>query len=167
MKYFAYGSNMSLNRIRQRVPSARVLGTFSLADHELRFHKHGRDDSGKCDAFYTGNSSHVVRGVLYEIDASEKAVLDQAEGLGNGYDEKDVNLFDVAGNVAQAVSYYATNINSSLLPFTWYKDHVLIGAREAILPEEYITRIAGIESIVDPDREREMEQRAIQMASLS
>ena len=161
MKYFAYGSNMSLKRIRQRVPSARVLGTFSLADHELRFHKHGRDDSGKCDAFYTGNHSHVVTGVLYEIDASEKSVLDQAEGLGNGYDEKEVSVSDAAGNVAKAVSYYATHINSSLLPFTWYKDHVLIGAREANIPKEYIARIEGVDTVGDPCREREFEQLAI------
>lgn len=161
MKYFAYGSNMSLRRIRQRVPSARVLGTFSLADHELRFHKHGRDDSGKCDAFYTGNPSHVVTGVLYEIDASEKSVLDQAEGLGNGYDEKEVCVSDSTGIVAKAVTYHATNINTSLLPFTWYKDHVLIGAKEANLPEEYIAHIEGVESVDDPDRDREFEQRAI------
>ncbi len=161
MKYFAYGSNMSLNRLRQRVPSAVSLGTFSLFDHELRFHKHGRDDSGKCDAYYTGETSNVVIGVLYKIAETEKAVLDRAEGLGHGYDEKKVFVSDIQGNVEMAVTYYATNINESLLPYTWYKEHVLIGAVEANLPDEYMAVIHAIRAVQDHDIEREAEQRAI------
>jgi len=111
MKYFAYGSNMSLTRLRERVPSAMVLGTFSLRDHELRFHKHGKDDSGKCDVFFTGDNFHVVFGVLYEIAMSEKSVLDRAEGLGSGYEEKEVIVTDSRGVSERAVTYYATNIN--------------------------------------------------------
>ena len=39
VKYFAYGSNMSLVRLRERVPSAERLGVFILAEYQLRFHK--------------------------------------------------------------------------------------------------------------------------------
>ncbi len=161
MKYFAYGSNMSLNRLHQRVPSAIVLGTFSLGNHELRFHKHGKDDSGKCDAFYTGDNNTVVMGVLYEIDESEKIVLDRAEGLGYGYDEKEVVVSNSKGNVERAFTYCATNINALLNPFTWYKEHVLIGAREANLPKEYIENIQEIHAEKDHNSGRESEQQAI------
>lgn len=161
MKYFAYGSNMSLNRIRQRVKSALALGTFFLKDHELKFHKHGRDDSGKCDAYYTGINGNTVFGVLYQIDKSEKVLLDRAEGLGYGYEEKEVNVSDGRGNVVRALTYYATNINTLLLPFTWYKEHVLIGAREANLPQEYIAGIEAIHAVKDHDRERETVELAI------
>ena len=43
MHYFAYGSNMSVARLRMRTPSARKVGLFRLASHDLRFHKRGAD----------------------------------------------------------------------------------------------------------------------------
>ncbi len=161
MKYFAFGSNMSSRRLRQRVPGAKPLGTYSLERHELRFHKYNKDGSGKCDAFYTGDKSDVVLGVLYEIDESEKAALDRAEGLGYGYDEKEVFVYGAEGNVEKAVTYYATKLDESLQPYTWYKEHVLAGAREADLPAAYIAGIEAVEAIRDPDLKREAEQRAI------
>ena len=48
--YFAYGSNLHPERLRERVPSAESLGVARLEAHVLRFHKRGRDGSGKCDA---------------------------------------------------------------------------------------------------------------------
>ncbi len=149
---------MSLKRLRQRTPSAVSLGTFSLPKHQLVFHKHGKDDSAKCDAYYTGDTVNIVVGRLYEIDKIEKPSLDQAEGLGNGYEEKVIRVFDTKGVTVKAITYYATNINNTLKPFTWYKQHVLIGAKEANLPVEYIRIIEAILAVEDYDKVREMEQ---------
>lgn len=160
MKYFAYGSNMSLKRLQHRVPSAMPIGTFSLPEHQLVFHKHGRDDSAKCDAYHTRDQSNIVIGRLYEIDESEKTALDNAEGLGNGYDEKIIRVFNTK-NSFKAVTYYATNLNNRLKPFTWYKQHVLIGAREANLPEEYIGAIDAVTAVEDYDKTREAQQLSI------
>ena len=38
LNYFAYGSNMSLARLRARIPSAEKVGSFMLREHSLRFH---------------------------------------------------------------------------------------------------------------------------------
>lgn len=160
MRYFAYGSNMSLKRLQDRAPSAVPIGTFSLPNHKLIFHKHGRDDSAKCDAHSTNDPSDTVMGRLYELDENEKSALDRAEGLGNGYEEKVIKVFNTK-NSFKAVTYYATNLNNTLKPFTWYKRHVLIGAREANLPEEYIGVIESIPAIEDYDKGREAEQLSI------
>jgi gamma-glutamylcyclotransferase len=88
--YFAYGSNMSTLRLAVRVPSARRLCIGRLPEHRLMFHKKSSDGSGKCDAFCTGNTSDFVIGVLFDINESEKKALDNAEGLGKGYMEKEV-----------------------------------------------------------------------------
>ena len=45
MKYFAYGSNMSLARLQERVPSARKLEIVTLKNHQLRFNMSGTDGS--------------------------------------------------------------------------------------------------------------------------
>ena len=151
---------MSLKRLQDRVPSAVPIGTFSLPNHKLVFHKHGRDDSAKCDAHHTHDPSDTVLGRLYEINELEKSALDRAEGLGNGYEEKIIRVFNTK-NSFKAVTYYATNINSTLKPFTWYKQHVLIGAREANLPEGYIGTIEAISAIEDYNKAREVEQLSI------
>lgn len=160
MRYFAYGSNMSLKRLRQRVPSAVPIGTFSLPEHHLLFHKRGKDDSAKCDAYHTHDPSDVVIGRLYHIDEIEKPALDHAEGLGNGYEEKIIRVFNTKSSF-KAVTYYATNLNSRLKPFTWYKQHVLIGAKEANLPVEYIRAIESTLTIEDYDKAREAQELSI------
>ncbi len=160
MKYFAYGSNMSLARLKERVPSAQRIGTYFLEMHDLRFHKAGRDGSAKCDAFYTGGD-HLIYGSLFEMDPVEKTMLDRAEGLGFGYLDKRVQLLNAKGETISALIYYATQIDDALKPYTWYLNHVLIGAKESRLPLSYTRNIELIEAIEDHDTERDNKQRAI------
>ena len=92
MYYFSYGSNMSTSRMLKRVPSAEVITVGSLNNHKLKFHKVSKDGSSKCNIFETLVSTDVVYGVIYEINESEKASLDHAEGLGLGYEQKLVKV---------------------------------------------------------------------------
>jgi len=161
MKYFAYGSNMSLARLKQSTPSAKRCGSFKLLAHSLRFHKVGQDKSGKCDAFYTANQSDYVLGALFEIDEIDKRHLDKAEGLGFGYDEKQVTLLGENCQIVEATLYIATNINTKIKPYSWYKNHVLIGATESNLAKEYIDKIKSVKSFEDLDINRNALQRAI------
>ena len=161
LNYFAYGSNMSLARLRARVSSARPVGTYQLMQHELRFHKSGADGSGKCDAFHTGENGHRVLGVLYQIDPAHKAALDRIEGLGHGYAEKEVALYGPEGQLARACTYYALRIDASLPAYSWYREHVLTGAREARLPATYINGILGQHTVADPDHHRERRELGI------
>lgn len=148
--YFAYGSNMSSARIRHRVQSASAVSTAHLPEHRLRFHKRSLDGSAKCDIEHTGQPADRVFGVIYTIHQSEKVLLDDHEGLGNGYEEKHVSIHMPDGDVMIALTYYATHIDTSLQPYHWYKEHVLRGAREHALPGEHIAMIEAIESIADP-----------------
>jgi len=162
MYYFAYGSNMSTARLTARVPSAKVIGTCTLAQHDLRFHKASHDGSGKCDAHYTGEGSDKIYGVLFAINPAEKPDLDWVEGVGKGYDIKDVVITDGSGQTFTAFTYVATDIDATLLPYYWYRNHVLIGAKEANLPSSYIDRkISSINAIDDPDLERNAREFAI------
>ena len=155
MKYFAYGSNMSVARIRARVPSATVDSIASLAGHVMRFRKRSNvDGSAKCDVIETSNPGDRVWGVVYDIDAGEKTHLDDAEGLGYGYEQKEVELAGPDGETLHAFTYYATDIDDGRKPYTWYTEHVLRGARENGLPAGYVAQIERVEALEDPDRER-------------
>lgn len=155
MHYFAYGSNMSIRRLRARVPSAKPLGVGALEKHRLRFHKVGfRDGSAKCDASETGILDHVVYGVVYRIPDNEKPRLDGIEGLGQGYREKGVAVRLEDGSRIEAFTYCATLVDPALKPFDWYKEHVLRGARENRLPKDYIALIEATECDEDSNQHR-------------
>lgn len=162
LNYFAYGSNMSLRRLRARVPAAQALGRGILHGHELRFHKRGRDGSGKCDAFEVENTRARVIGALFSIPQEGKAALDLVEGLGAGYEEKQVSILVGDGDQQhEAVTYYATDIHSDLLPYCWYRQHVLTGAREFELPPHYVEVIANTPYTADPDAGRRLRELAM------
>ena len=156
---FAYGSNMLSARLLQRVPGAQPIGSAILRGHTLRWHKIAKDGSGKCDIVVREGDS-VVYGVLYEIPPHEKANLDQAEGLGFGYEEKEVTVESGSGTHT-ATAYYATNTNPSILPFTWYKALVVAGAVEHGLPLEYVEGLRAIEAKHDPDAQQHAQNMAL------
>lgn len=162
---FSYGSNLLLARLRARVPSARFVTKGILHSHELRWHKLGKDQSGKCDAFHTGNPADRLWGGIFEIDAKEKPLLDAVEGLGTGYDEKHADIQCMTANgqqhVIRASLYTARKINPSAIPFSWYKAFVVAGAFECDLPHEYVENLRAVASMNDTEHERDAFNRTL------
>ena len=145
-RYFAYGSNMSTERLRGRTPTARARGIARLPSHRLRWHKLGRDGSGKCD-IEPAEAHDLVWGVLFDVAWDEKPALDAAEGLGVGYFETEVRV--VTGDGERLALTYQANperIDAALRPRGWYKDHVVRGAREHGLPADYIRELEQVET---------------------
>lgn len=159
--YFAYGSNMATRRLRQRVPSARVVDVAALAGHRLAWHKQGVDGSGKCD-IPAAQAEDVVYGVLYAFDPMHKPRLDRVEGLGRSYEQKHVDLWLLGRQEpVTALTYYAIRIDPGYLPYDWYRDHVLIGAREHALPGHYVRLIESVPTLKDTDARRETAERRV------
>ena len=152
--YFAYGSNMSLKRLQKKVPSAEPIGVGILRCHRLEFHKESHDGSAKCD-IVVSSGTDAVWGRVYHINDKEKKWLDLAEGLRFGYAQKIVTVESNTCSAVCAVTYYATKKDTKLKPYTWYMKHVLTGAAEVHLPEDYVKRIEEIEAKEDCCKERE------------
>lgn len=163
MQYFAYGSNMCTGRLRKRVPSAQFVRTAKLPNHSLQFHKRSKDKSAKADAFYTGKPEDIVWGVMFEFNQDEKAALDEAEGLGQGYVEKDVTVIDDENREHRVFTYVAdaAYIEPDLPPYSWYTRFVIEGAKQHELPPDYIAKIEAVPDAEDPDKKRDAENRAI------
>jgi gamma-glutamylcyclotransferase len=157
--YFAYGSNMSQPRLRARVASAECIGTASLTDHALRFHKVGRDGSGK--ATIAPRPGTYVHGVVFRLDAEERPILDRHEDLGRGYEARWISVERHNESPLHVFTYNALLRDPSLQPYSWYLEHVLHGARENRLPPEYIEGIAATSTITDPDGARDLRERSI------
>lgn len=153
MLCFAYGSNMSSQRLAARIP-ARFVTTALLPAHRLAFHQQGGDGSGKCDIVKASDQS-AVYGVIWEVASHHKLTLDRYEGLDVAYDENWLTVTELAGDGQFEVQAYVGKITTTgMRPYTWYKHHVLAGAREHGLPAAYIRAIERIEAQDDPDPER-------------
>lgn len=162
---FSYGSNLLLARLKARVPSARFVTKGVLPCHVLRWHKLSKDRSGKCDAFHTGKPADQLWGGVFEIAAKEKHLLDAAEGLGTGYDEKHTDIQYVASNgqadIMQASLYTALRTDASAIPYSWYKAFVIAGAHECGLPKEHIDALRATPCEPDPDIDRDTFNRSL------
>ncbi len=152
---------MSLRRLQHRVSNVQMTSVGWLEKHKLVFHKKSNDGSAKCDAYYVDDPKYSVCGVLFEVTTSQLLLLDKYEGLGKGYERKVVPIITQNSETISAVTYYATEIDSSMKPYHWYKEHVIRGAEEHNLPREYIDRIIEVSAISDPDTKRHREELII------
>jgi hypothetical protein len=141
IKVFCYGSNMSSKRLKAkgRCPSAEFHSVAYLEKYKFAFNKKSKKEggSGKGNIIHTGNKEDKVWGIVFELTPDEKKILGKTE---MGYDEIEVDLIDRDDSPIEAITYMANkdeNIDNSLAPFDWYKEHCLKGAEEFDLPEKY------------------------------
>ena len=90
--YLAYGSNLHPARLIERVPSARLVGTTRLDGYRVVFIKRSHDGSSKASLLFTDEARHAAYGAVYEMPIQEKLVLDALEGVGEGYDERELQV---------------------------------------------------------------------------
>jgi len=151
--FFSYGSNLLLERIKERVPSVEIVQTYQLIGFSLAFNKASSDGSTKTNIERTENPNDFVWGVIQRIDISEKSALDRAEGLGYGY---DLDSFEIP-EIDQEVHYYIAQESKYLKdgkPYDWYLGYVIYGAIENRFPNEYINALECIASDIDTDSDR-------------
>ena len=166
LNYFAFGSNLSSPRLLERIPEASIHGVATLNQHQLCWRKNDRGQSGKCDIEYTGNTADIVYGVIYLMTHDDKLELDVYETAGFGYDHKHIEVTMAQGEIIEAFTYFALDIDHSQQPFHWYKEHVLRGALEHDFPEHYVAHIQATPSIDDHDGERHHRELSIYLEQI-
>lgn len=77
--YFAYGSNLDEEQMKERCPGARPAGIATLPNHALAFGGFSHRWSGAV-ASVRRASGERVEGLLYRVPVAELATLDRAEG---------------------------------------------------------------------------------------
>jgi gamma-glutamylcyclotransferase (GGCT)/AIG2-like uncharacterized protein YtfP len=136
--YFAYGSNLSPARMRERIAGAEPLGAARLVGFCLRLDKRGADGSGKANLGH--DASRSVWGALYRIDASEWPRLDAFEP---GYERIAVEV-EWQGAAQAAQTYRSHRLTEHAVPFAWYKRLLVEGARAHALPEDWIRELESL-----------------------
>ncbi|WP_035588223.1 gamma-glutamylcyclotransferase family protein [Hippea jasoniae] len=146
MKYFAYGSNMNPERMRDRGVLFKDRQYAVLKGWKLAFNKMASDE-GVGYANIVKDESGVVEGIVYEIDQSGIDRLDQAEGCPTHYYRDIVVVKLDSGAEVEAVVYIANEnkIDNNLKPTKAYLKHLLKGCD--LLTKEYCEKLKKIETV--------------------
>ena len=89
INYFAYGSNMSYEQMKERCPDSKYVGIARLNGYKLDFTKMSRLRGGGV-ADIVESEDDCVYGVLYSITDDDLAKLDIKE---QGYTKQTVSCF--------------------------------------------------------------------------
>ncbi|WP_197995389.1 gamma-glutamylcyclotransferase family protein [Gimesia algae] len=163
LNYFAYGSNLHPLRLQSRIGACQIQSVAQLEGAQLSFHKVGLDDSGKCDIVLPAQSDSTVWGVVYQITAEQKMLLDHCESLGKGYQILNTEVRSADNQLLSVYTYQAMAefIDPRLEPFDWYHEFVFHGVCYHGFPVEYQEMIHAVKMIKDPNRERTAHQQAL------
>ena len=123
----------------ERVSSARALGPAQLPGHRLILNKPGVDGSAKANV--EPDSEGLVWGVAYEVPISDFVHLDRYEV---GYTRSAIRVYPAPEVGIDAEVYVALRTTSDGVPFDWYKQLMLEGAREHGLPGSYVEQLLAL-----------------------
>jgi hypothetical protein len=142
--YFAYGTLLDINHMREFCPSAESLGIMRLKGYRLGFHICGPDPStGGCTLIE--DADNTMYGILYRLSVSDLADLDKASGLDRGlWATKDVTLINDQGENISANTYFIPDPAGEHIPPESYTRPILVGAKAWPLPEDYVSQLEHI-----------------------
>jgi len=173
--YFAFGSNLSSERIRVQNPSAKFLTTARLKGYRLNFDSYSTRWRGSpATITQTDNPTDRVYGVLWELDLEHLQTLDDQEGVANevyhrltlpvapctvalGAVQHCQNEDNYEG-IVEVLTYQLTPKRLALArgqgdsrPSLAYKSVILKGAREHKLPKSYLDELVAVQDNGDGD----------------
>lgn len=120
--YLAYGSNLNLEQMANRCPTAKVIGTSKLKDYQLLFRSNTRSN---CVATVEPLKGSSVPVLLWEIKARDEAALDRYEGYPWLYRKETVTV-DLEGKEVEAM-VYIMNEGKLGVPNRYYYNVILEG----------------------------------------
>lgn len=150
MIYAAYGSNISTERLLQRIPNAKYLGVVKLNNWKIVFNKIMIEDggSGKANIIKTNNINDYVYLGLYEVTEEEMKTLDWFEGVDDGdYYRKELECENKKFIVYLAGDKF---IRENLKPFSWYLFHIIYGIlSNKDVPKIYLEQFKDVKVLGD------------------
>ncbi len=143
MLYFAYGSNMCREQMRQRCPDHEHVGVAVLPAHALCFPR--TSPVRNCGvAGLIEKAGAEVWGVVYRLNDRDLATLDRREGYDptkspqvNRYTRQPVRVL-MGGKALDCFTYVARPEPGTHVPSAAYLATIILGAEENGLPARYV-----------------------------
>lgn len=128
MYYFAYGSNLHKEQMRNRCPDSRPVARVKLKGYQLCFNR---------VADIVGKKQAVAWGAIYTVSAEDVKSLDSYEGYPYFYDTISVVVEDDKGGTHQAFAYVMT-VKGIREPSDGYYELIRAGYRDWKLPQKQL-----------------------------
>ena len=134
LNYFAFGSNMSAQRMHERLGWSPSRSGAILPDYEMIFNKHS-NDGGKANIM--SSPGNIVEGILYSVNEEDLLILDKFEGVSSKqYKRYEIEVRNNNKISIPAVAYKALNTGEVSAPTENYLNYILEG-REFLSPRYY------------------------------
>ena len=126
MYYFAYGSNLNRNQMKERCPDSKPLFTATLPNYKLVFEGWSRIRHGGIAniRLFRGEK---VRGAVYEVTEQDMSKLDRQESQ---YKRLKITVFDEDGESFEAVTYIKSNQEEETKPSEEYLSVIRQGYKD-------------------------------------
>lgn len=143
IKYFSYGSNMSLAQTRERLGRVPARVVAELPEYALAFNKPMYHDHTHAYANVVPAAGNYVLGVLYDCTEADMASLDVVEGVAAGHYGRQRVTVEVGGQSVDATVYVgcADRVGNVLPTTDEYLHSILAGARDNDFPDHEVARI--------------------------
>ena len=140
--YFAYGSNMDEQHLREHCPSALCLGSARLDGHRLAFLRRSvRTGTGVADV--VADPDGAVWGAVFELEEEDLGALDRKEGEGVAYRRREAMVTLSGNGAARRVHLYTViaKEHSEVTPSREYLTRMIAAAEGHELPRHYVAAL--------------------------
>ena len=135
MFYFAYGSNMNLEQMKERCPRSNFIGKASLKGYKFAYSGYSHTWGG-ATANIIESKGEIVRGGLFKIDKECLRKLDECEGYNSkAYDRALLEVQHENGRIYEETYVYLRHRT----PTDKYRQRVVQGAKDCGLPLSLIS----------------------------
>ena len=131
--YIAYGSNLNLEQMAFRCPTAKVVGKSELKDYELLF----RGGRRGAVATVEPKAGSTVPILVWEIQKKDEASLDLYEGYPNLYGKQMLEV-ELDGKTVPAMVYVMTPGHSFGIPSDYYSNVIWQGYETAGFETQFL-----------------------------
>lgn len=132
--YFAYGSNMDADQMRERHPDAVIGRRAELPGHAFVINSRGV-------ATIVPKPGATVHGVLWSISAADEASLDKHEGVAIGKYRKAELAVDPGDDVTVTALVYIDADSEPGRPRSGYLEKIVAAAKKRGLPADYVREL--------------------------
>ena len=132
--YFAYGSNMDEEQMKDRCPSAELIGKVLLKHYKFELDSEGVATIVPC-------SNSKVEGLLWRINEDDEQSLDRYEGVNYGCYRKETIELLHEGYIYNALAYISNRGKNTGIQRTGYMEKILHAAKEHSFSQEYIEEL--------------------------
>ncbi len=147
--YVAYGSNMNIDQMTMRCPTARLLGTAVLKGWRLRF----RGMENNAVATIEPSEGSNVLAVLWELQPKDEAALDRYEGYPIFYRKETVKV-EFEGQAVNAMVYIMNPGRQFGKPGSRYYEIIRQGYKEAGFDSNILVKAVMESAFYDAKRKK-------------